>query len=155
MPRNCTVFFNCREETWSTILQSQNFDSIKWPTVLVCDIKGKTCSLSYTCVDQYILLLKYLPKHMHFITNGFKSFLKINSSDPRQCVPLREKTFQVSSFFFCRILSVGLWEASCQQPYWINFHSLYVFLHIPTFSRAMDLPGKSAATQCSQKMHCV
>ena len=25
---------------------------------------------------------------MHFIKNGFKCFLKTNSTDPRQCVPL-------------------------------------------------------------------
>ena len=42
------------------------------------------------CVDQCILLLQYLSNHMHFITNGYKRFLKTNSTDPRQQrVPLK------------------------------------------------------------------
>ena len=45
-------------------------------------------NLSNTCVDHYTLLLKYLSNHMHFITNGYKYFLKTNSTDPRQRVPL-------------------------------------------------------------------
>ena len=44
---------------------------------------------SDTCVDQYILLLKYLSNHMRFITNGYKRFSKTNSTDPRQRVPLK------------------------------------------------------------------
>ena len=42
----------------------------------------------------YILLLKYLTNHMHFITNGLKCFfLKTNSSDTRQRVPFKVLRF--------------------------------------------------------------
>ena len=44
---------------------------------------------SDTCVDHYILLLKHLSNHMHFITNGYKRFSKTNSTDPWQRVPLK------------------------------------------------------------------
>ena len=39
-------------------------------------------------MDHCILLSKHLSNHMHFITNGYKRFLKTNSTDPRQRVPL-------------------------------------------------------------------
>ena len=41
MPKNCTVFLLRHKETQSAILWSPNFDPIKWPTVLVHDVKGK------------------------------------------------------------------------------------------------------------------
>ena len=44
MPRNCLVFLLRRKETRLSILLSHNFDSIKWPTVLVRDVKGKPCN---------------------------------------------------------------------------------------------------------------
>ena len=57
MPRNCVVFFLPRRLT-----------------VSVRDVKGNRAILNDTCVDHYILLLKHLSNHMHFITNGFKRF---------------------------------------------------------------------------------
>ena len=52
--------------------------------------RGIRKTSSDTCVDLYILLLKYLSNHMHAITNGlFKHlFSTTNSTDPRQRVPL-------------------------------------------------------------------
>ena len=47
--------------------------------------------LSDTCVDHYILLLKYLSNHMHFVINVYKRFSKTNSTDPRQRVPLMKQ----------------------------------------------------------------
>ena len=44
MPRNCTIFLLRHKETRSAILWSQHDDSIKWPTVLDCDVKGKPCN---------------------------------------------------------------------------------------------------------------
>ena len=44
MPRNCVVFFLPRQLTRSAIYGSQNFDSHKWPTVIVRDTKGKPCN---------------------------------------------------------------------------------------------------------------
>ena len=41
MPRNCMVFLLPRRLTQSAIYGSQNFDSHKWPTVLVRTVKGK------------------------------------------------------------------------------------------------------------------
>ena len=61
-------------------------DLWSWSTVFVDEVKGK---LSDTCVDHYFLLSKYLSNHMHFITYGYKLFSKTNSTDQRQCVPLK------------------------------------------------------------------
>ena len=73
LPQNCVVFLLLCKLTRSAIYGSQKFDSHKWPA----------------CVDHYILLLKHLSNHMHFITNGYKRFSKTNSTDPRQRVPLK------------------------------------------------------------------
>ena len=43
-------------------------------------------------VDHYILLLKHLSNQIHFITNGYKCFSKTNLTDPRQRVPLIDRT---------------------------------------------------------------
>ena len=75
VPRNCVVFFLPRRLTWSVIYWSQIFDSKKWPTVLIRNVKGNRAFFSDTCVDHYIVLVKHLSNHMHFITNGFKHFL--------------------------------------------------------------------------------
>ena len=80
------VFLLLCELTQSAIYGSQKFDSHKWPTVFVDEVKGKPRSV--TCVDHYILLLNYLSNRMHFITNGYKRFSKTNSTDSRQRVPL-------------------------------------------------------------------
>ena len=59
MPRICTDFLLRREQTCSAIWTSQNFDSIKWPTVLVRDIKGKPCNFEgCLCASFYIMLFK-------------------------------------------------------------------------------------------------
>ena len=48
--QTCTVFLLRCELTWSAILWSQNFDSTKWPTVFLCDVKGKPCKFdSFLC----------------------------------------------------------------------------------------------------------
>ena len=41
---NCTVFLLRRELTRPAIYGSQNFDSHKWPTVLVDEVKGNPCN---------------------------------------------------------------------------------------------------------------
>ena len=45
LPRNCVVFLLLCELTRSAIYGSQKFDSHKWPTVLVDEVKGKPCNL--------------------------------------------------------------------------------------------------------------
>ena len=45
LPRNCVVFVLLCELTRSAIYGSKKFDSHKWPTVLVDDVKGKPCKL--------------------------------------------------------------------------------------------------------------
>ena len=69
MPRNCVVFFLPRRQTRSAIYGSQIFDSHKWPTGLVRKVKGKPRNSRQICVDHYILFLKDLSNHVHFITN--------------------------------------------------------------------------------------
>ena len=69
LPWNCVVFLLLCELTRSAIYGRQIFDSHNWSTVLVDEEK---LILSDICVDHYILLLKYLSNHMHFITNGYK-----------------------------------------------------------------------------------
>ena len=93
LPQNCVVFILLCELTPSTIYGSQKFDSHKWPTVFVDEVKGKPPISSDTCMDHYILLLKYLSNHMHFIANGYKRFSETNSTDPRQRVPLTLQLF--------------------------------------------------------------
>ena len=44
LPRNCVVFLLLCELTRSAIYGSQKFDSHKWPTVLVDEVKGKPCN---------------------------------------------------------------------------------------------------------------
>ena len=60
MPRNCTVFLLPRRQTRSAIYGSQNFDSHKWPTVLVRTVKANLAISRQTCVDHCSLLLKHL-----------------------------------------------------------------------------------------------
>ena len=89
--RMCVVFLLHRRLTRSAICGSQIFAG-HFP------INGRPCFFAtlkenreiprHVCVDHYILLLNYLSNHMHFKTNGFKRFLKTNSTDPRQRVPL-------------------------------------------------------------------
>ena len=43
LPQNCVVFLLLCEITRSAIYGSHNFDSHKWPTVLVDEVKGKPC----------------------------------------------------------------------------------------------------------------
>ena len=79
MPRNCTVFLLPHRLTRSAIYGSQIL------TVLVRTVYAVS---RQTCEDHWILLLKHLSNHMHFIKNGYKRFLYTNSSDPRQRVSL-------------------------------------------------------------------
>ena len=44
LPRNCVVFLLLCKLTRSAIYGSQKFDSHKWPTVLVDEVKGKPCN---------------------------------------------------------------------------------------------------------------
>ena len=62
----------CCEQTRSAILWSQNFDSIRWPTVLTMltgEIKGKRAISRHACVDHYVLLIDYLSNHYAFYIN--------------------------------------------------------------------------------------
>ena len=69
VPRNCVVFL---------LLYKLTFDSHKWPTVSIDEVKGKPCNFeAYLCVmDHCILLLKHLSNHMHFIQNGPNAFYR-------------------------------------------------------------------------------
>ena len=88
-PRKCAVFLLPCRLTRSAISGSQIFDSNKWPTVSVRRVNGKPRNFEENlCGSLYILLLKHLSTHMHFITNGYKRFLYSNSSDPRPRVSL-------------------------------------------------------------------
>ena len=69
MPRKRMVFLIRRELTRHAILWSQEFDSIKWPTLLVRKVKGKlhTFEARHVCVDHCNLLLKHLSNHFNFM----------------------------------------------------------------------------------------
>ena len=45
LPRNCVVFLLLYELTRLTIYGSKKFDSHKWPTLLVAEVKGKPRNL--------------------------------------------------------------------------------------------------------------
>ena len=51
------------------------FDSIKWQTVLVRNVKEKRAILIDTCVDHCILLLKHLSNHA-FDNKRFQTLVK-------------------------------------------------------------------------------
>ena len=54
VPRNFTDFLLCHKETRSAIYGSQQFDSHKWPTLLVDDVKGKPSNFEgYLCRSLY------------------------------------------------------------------------------------------------------
>ena len=44
LPRKCVVFLLLCELTRSAIYMSKKFDSHKWPTMLVDEVKGKPCN---------------------------------------------------------------------------------------------------------------
>ena len=92
MPRNCVVFLLLCEPIQSAIYGSQKFDSHKWPTVLVDEVKGKPWIFEACLCGSLILLLQHLSTHMHFVTNAYKRFSKTNSTDPRQRVPLNSNS---------------------------------------------------------------
>ena len=55
----------------------KNLTPIKWPTVLVDEVKGKPLIFeAYFCVAHCILLFKHLSNHIHFITNGLQTLFK-------------------------------------------------------------------------------
>ena len=91
--RSSVVFLLPPRHTRSASNGSQVFDSHKWPTVLVRNVKEKKQALSrHNCVDHCILLLEHLSKHMHLKKkNGYKRFSKTNSTDPTQSVSLRQQ----------------------------------------------------------------
>ena len=91
MPRNCVVFLLPRRRTWSAInYGSQIFDPHKWPTVLVRKAKGKPRNTeAYLCGSLYSSLkISFQPYAFCINKRSRKCFLLINSSDPRQRVPL-------------------------------------------------------------------
>ena len=88
LPRNCEVCLLLRELTRSAIYVSQNFDSHKWLTVVVDEVKGKPCNFEACLCGSLYSTLQHLFTHVHFITNGYTRFSKTNSTDPRQRVPL-------------------------------------------------------------------
>ena len=63
--RNCVVFFLPRRLTRSAIMNGR---PCQFATV-----KENRAILSDTCVDHFIILLKHLSNHMHFITNGYRT----------------------------------------------------------------------------------
>ena len=100
LPRNCVVFLLLRELTRSAIYGSQKFDSHKWPTVLVDEVKGKPCNFeACLCGSLYSTFTSFYP-YAFYKKNGYKRFSKTNSADLRQRVPLTYSScfWQVSSF---------------------------------------------------------
>ena len=87
LPRNCVFFPLLCELTRSAIYGSQKFDSHKWPTVLVDEVKGKPCNFE-ACLCGSLYSTFTTSFYLHFITDGYKRFSKTNSTDPRQRVPL-------------------------------------------------------------------
>ena len=62
---------------------SQKFDSPKWPTVFVDEVRAKTTQFR-VIVDHCILLSKYLCNHNAFYNKCYKRFSTTNSTNPRQ-----------------------------------------------------------------------
>ena len=92
LPRNCVVFLLLCKLTRSAIYGSQKFDSHKWSTVLVDEVKGKPCNLE-ACLSGslYSTFTSSFYSYMYAFYNNLMvtNFSKTNSTDPRQCVPLK------------------------------------------------------------------
>ena len=71
--QNCTVFFLRRELSQWAIYGSQNFDSHKWPTVLLDEVKRNPRNFeAYLCRSLCSTFTTSFEPYMHFITNGYK-----------------------------------------------------------------------------------
>ena len=83
---------------------------------------------SHTCVDHYILLLKYLSNHMHFKTNGYKRFPKTNSTDPRQRVPLSKAVILWIEIFSSHVLTTCAfpWKKSLGFSSLISYWNVFI-----------------------------
>ena len=67
--RNCVVFLLPRRRTRSAIYGSQIFVKIR-------KVKGKPRNFEANVCGSLYSTFEHLPKHMHFITNGYKRFPK-------------------------------------------------------------------------------
>ena len=89
--RNCVVFLLPRRLTRSAIYWSKKFDSHKWLTVLVDEVKGKLEILRrvfFLCGSLYYTFTTSFYPHA-FYNKWFQTLFKDQlETDPRQCVPL-------------------------------------------------------------------
>ena len=98
LPQNCVAFLLLYQLTRSAIYGSQKFDSHKWPTVLVDEVKGKPRNFeACLCRSLYSTFTTSFYPYALCIKKCFKRFSKTNSTDPRQRVPFNE---QCLVFFF-------------------------------------------------------
>ena len=123
LPWVCVVFLLLCELTPSAIYgPSKKIDSHKWrPWFLVDEVQWKPRNFEWIIIHVFYFL-KYLSYHMHFITNGYKHFLKTNSSDPRQRVPLTEFHWPNASYWgLVNIRSKrSCWLVHCLKTWHIN-----------------------------------
>ena len=78
------------EIVWFPFTSSTDTVGHLWPTVLtlVRKVKGNPRNFAANVCGSLYSIVKHLSNYMHFITNGYQRFLKTNSTDPRQRVPL-------------------------------------------------------------------
>ena len=73
-----------------------SFYSIKWPTVLVRNVKAKLRHFkACLCGSLYSTFNASFSNDIDFITNGFKRFSWTNSTDPSKRVPLSTKVINI------------------------------------------------------------
>ena len=93
------------------------FDTHKWPTVLVRQVRGKPKQI---CVDHYILILKRLSNHIHFIDQLVRS--KATCSF-KETLPVRARVLCApGGFVMVNVYSSILWTMICikQHCSWIG-----------------------------------
>ena len=158
------VFLLLCELTRSAIYGSQKFDSHKWPTVLVDEVKlkeNRAISMR-VCVDHFFCILLFynifLPTDMHFIENGYKRFSKTNSTDPpRQRVPLKRGVWE----------PVWPWDCTCMGKKNINNFSCYLLSYLQKNSVIRFIanskisredavePHKGIGVACASRRNCI
>ena len=85
--QNCTVFLLRRELSPSAIYGSQNFDSHKWPTVLVDELKRKPRNFKAYLRRSLYSTFKTSFYQIILQQTVTERFSKTSSTDPRQRVP--------------------------------------------------------------------
>ena len=113
LPRNCVVFLLLCDLTWSASYGSKKFDSHKWPTVLVDEVKGYPFKFeAYLCGSLYSTFITSFYPYA-FYNKQLQTLFRTNLTDPRQREPLNCRTRTSTQWWEA---SVSILQSSTKQP---------------------------------------